>query len=322
MKKLFNYLAYVVLTVVAVVFVFGRSDTYIGRTFYMEESTRGTSQRVEITTPPKNENDTSSGDEDETPEETTTRDESGDYDYYYNDGSVRIAITKVKDEEKNDSYVVADVTLSSVDQFLSIFAYGTYGSERQGTKAMAESAGAVFAVSGDYYNVRSGGIVIRNGVLYRNTAGTRDTLVMYENGDLGYIPYGTKINGNDLIAQGVIQAYVFGPTIVNDGEALTKFTGKDLSYIKKTHPRMLMGQIDTLHYVFVAVEGRHDGNDGMTLTESAELMESLGCRIAYNLDGGESSTMVFRGEIINLLADQNYVERPISDCIGILGGDY
>jgi len=32
--------------------------------------------------------------------------------------------------------------------------------------------------------------------------------------------------------------------------------------------------------------------------------------------------MVFRGEIINLLADQNYVERPISDCIGILGGDY
>ena len=48
----------------------------------------------------------------------------------------------------------------------------------------------------------------------------------------------------------------------------------------------------------MVVDGRGE-SDGLTLTELSKLFESLGCRAAYNLDGGNSSIMVWQGEVIN-----------------------
>ena len=199
-----------------------------------------------------------------------------------------------------------------------MFAYGKYSTKlRQGVTEMAEMNGAIFAVSGDYYSQRSNGLIIRNGVLYKNTRTSRDLLVMYENGDMDIIPYGEYPDGEELIEQGVIQAYIFGPAIVEDGKAVDEVR-KTSDYIEEAHPRMLIGQIDTLHYLFVAVDGREEDAVGMDIYECGELMESLGCRVAYNLDGGGTTTMVFMGEIVNVPSQGS--ERAISDGIGILGG--
>jgi exopolysaccharide biosynthesis protein len=35
------------------------------------------------------------------------------------------------------------------------------------------------------------------------------------------------------------------------------------------------------------------------MTEFAEIFQSLGATVAYNLDGGGSSTMYFNGELVN-----------------------
>lgn len=43
-------------------------------------------------------------------------------------------------------------------------------------------------------------------------------------------------------------------------------------------------------------------------------MSSLGCNVAYNLDGGKSSAMVYEGEYVNQPADGG---RTISDIIYI-----
>ncbi len=42
----------------------------------------------------------------------------------------------------------------------------------------------------------------------------------------------------------------------------------------------------------------------MTLPEAARLMRSLGARDALNLDGGGSSTMTVRGEVVNRPSDR------------------
>ena len=64
--------------------------------------------------------------------------------------------------------------------------------------------------------------------------------------------------------------------------------------------------------LLVTVDGRLPGwSVGMTLAQSARLMRSLGARDALNLDGGGSSTMVVRGEVVNRPADG--LERRVSD---------
>ena len=47
-----------------------------------------------------------------------------------------------------------------------------------------------------------------------------------------------------------------------------------------------------------------------------ELMENLGVTLAYNLDGGGSSTMYFNGKVRNVTTDgYNDSERRVSDIV-------
>jgi exopolysaccharide biosynthesis protein len=52
----------------------------------------------------------------------------------------------------------------------------------------------------------------------------------------------------------------------------------------------------------------------MTLPEAARLMRSLGARDALNLDGGGSTTMVVRGEVVNRPSDRGGPRR-VSDAL-------
>jgi len=60
------------------------------------------------------------------------------------------------------------------------------------------------------------------------------------------------------------------------------------------HPRSLVGVDASGRYMLLVVaDGRQRGySEGLSLRESAELMRSLGCRDAINLDGGGSSIML------------------------------
>lgn len=58
--------------------------------------------------------------------------------------------------------------------------------------------------------------------------------------------------------------------------------------------------IDDDHFVFVVVDGRSPGySKGVDMTEFAQIFQDLGATVAYNLDGGGSSTMYFNGELVN-----------------------
>ena len=88
---------------------------------------------------------------------------------------------------------------------------------------------------------------------------------------------------------------------------------------RASNPRTAVGIIDELHYVFVVSDGRTEESEGLSLYQLAEFMESLGCGIAYNLDGGGSSAMYFNGEIINnpTTDGKSIKERSVSDIVYI-----
>ena len=55
------------------------------------------------------------------------------------------------------------------------------------------------------------------------------------------------------------------------------------------------------------------------MLQLAELMQSLGAQVAYNLDGGGSSTMVFQGRVVNnpTTNGRSIRERSVSDIVYI-----
>lgn len=85
------------------------------------------------------------------------------------------------------------------------------------------------------------------------------------------------------------------------------------------NPRTAIGQICPLHYVFIVADGRTSESQELTLLELAELFKELDCDIAYNLDGGGSSTMIFMDNVINqpTTSGRSSEERKINDIVYI-----
>jgi hypothetical protein len=89
------------------------------------------------------------------------------------------------------------------------------------------------------------------------------------------------------------------------------------SFVAGRQPRTLAGVRADGALLLVTVDGRAPGwSAGMTLPEAARLMGSLGARDALNLDGGGSSTMTVRGEVVNRPSDR--VERAVSDGLFVM----
>ena len=219
-------------------------------------------------------------------------------------------------------FFVADIHTQRPDQLRTAFAGDAYSrSSVEGTSAIAERNGAILAVNGDYYNYKEdNGTVIRNGVLYRDKKSTRDHLLIDKDGNFSIV-YKRDYEpgkGQEWIDNGVVQSLVFGPALVDGGE-LVALPEKYAISTKDTQrePRVAIGQVDTNHYVFVIADGRRtDWSDkGMTLQELQQVCLEAGCRVAFNLDGGGSATMVLDGQRVNMGSTSR--ERDVSDIVYI-----
>ncbi len=111
------------------------------------------------------------------------------------------------------------------------------------------------------------------------------------------------------------------PRIVRDGRVSieNQNEGGSESFTNTRHPRTAIGfNADTSRFYFVTVDGRQPGySEGMTLPELASFMRELGCVQALNLDGGGSTTMVVRGQVINRPSDATG-ERAVANAMMLI----
>lgn len=236
----------------------------------------------------------------------------------YSDDNISITLTT---DRVNDTTVyVADITLSSPEYLKTALANDTYGKNvTAATSDIADSVNAILAINGDYYGARESGYVIRNGVIYRDTAieGQQD-LVIYENGEFEVITE-DEISAEELLAKGAYQVFSFGPGLLSNGE-ITVSENEEVGRAMASNPRTAIGEIEKNHYVMVVADGRTSESAGLSLYELAEYMQSLGVKCAYNLDGGGSSTMVFNGTVVNNPTTSGRSigrERKVSDIVYI-----
>jgi exopolysaccharide biosynthesis protein len=221
------------------------------------------------------------------------------------------------------TYFVADLVLSDATVLRSAFAQDAIGTHNvDETSHLAEQNGAVFAINGDYYGFRETGIVVRNGVAYRD-AGAREGLAFYRDGRVELYDE-TATDADTLVAEGVWNTLSFGPALVAGGAVLDGIDDVEVDTnfgnhsIQGDQPRTAIGVVDDNHLVLVVVDGRSTGySAGASMTELATLMQGLGAVTAYNIDGGGSSTMFFDGTVVN--RPSNGGERGTSDILYVKG---
>lgn len=110
-----------------------------------------------------------------------------------------------------------------------------------------------------------------------------------------------------------------GPLLLANGNIQTNPDGfNPTSFVNFRHPRTAIGTRKDGTLVLVTVDGRQPKKSvGMTIPELAGLMLELGCVDAMNLDGGGSTTMVIRHQIVNSVSDATG-ERAVSDALLVL----
>ena len=236
----------------------------------------------------------------------------------YSDSNVSITLKEYR--EYDSAIYVADITVSDVSYLKTALASNAYGRNITDTTSnMASDNNAILAINGDYYGARQSGYVIRNGNLYRSSSGNRDALAIMKNGEFEFLTEG-ETSAETLLENGALQVFSFGPVLLEDGN-ISVSENDEVGMAMASNPRTAIGYLGKNHYVFVVSDGRTGESAGLSLYELASFMKSLGVVDAYNLDGGGSSTMVFKGEVINTPTTNGHSseERAVSDILYIGG---
>ena len=231
----------------------------------------------------------------------------------YQSANVNITLSMHRDDENDQTYYIEDIYIRSIECLRTLFADDAFGKAiSEDVLSMANRANAVAAINSDYYGYGNGGIVIRNGELYRDKwEDGEEVLVIFRDGTMRVYRDQSELDINQAMADGAWQSFSFGPAFL-DGDGQLRPEG----YARTNHdPRTIIGMVEPGHYMFIVIDGRQSGYArGMTYTECARLCQSLGLMTAYNLDGGRTSQMTFLGAIAN----QPYKDgRPTSDIVYI-----
>ena len=99
----------------------------------------------------------------------------------------------------------------------------------------------------------------------------------------------------EYIDMGVRDTYAFGPVLVRDGQIVEEAA----KWGVKRAPRLALGMTADGSIVVVDALGRRNDARGVSVGWMAEKMHELGCTEALNLDGGNTTCMLFMGDMIN-----------------------
>lgn len=195
------------------------------------------------------------------------------------------------------SYYVADIYLTDIRQLCAAFALE--GEDYSSARRILRHAGGVLGTNGDTLINQTWGFVARNGEVYSTVEPLYDVCVLYTDGRMETFPP-FSYSGQALADTGTLwQVWQFGPLLLDaEGRPLSEFNTPE--GLRSPHPRTAIGYYEPGHYCLVVVDGRNPPHsDGADIATLAQLMAELGCRAAYNLDGGAMSLMVYNNQYVN-----------------------
>ena len=237
--------------------------------------------------------------------------------------SPEVSITIETGETTQDGhpvvYYVADIYVASIDNFVTKVANDdmSYYST-QNSAALDKAANAILSMCGDFMTYQKGGFMMRNGEIYVDDHNLNSICVLYSNGEMETFD-GKKYKIDDIKENDPVQVWSFGPALLDEnGETRAKYTVS--STVAQRNPRSAVGYFEPGHYCFVVVDGRQKHSAGIKIPQLAEIFEELGCKVAYNLDGGGSAVMMFDHKTYS--KQSNGADRKLGDLLVIRDSYY
>ncbi len=233
--------------------------------------------------------------------------------------SVTIETIVTGEGRQKITYYVADVYVAAIDNFKTYTPHGQMiYFDTQEAEEMAADSNAILAMSGDFLTYQKNGFLVRNGEAYAANRNFAPICVLYPDGTMETYAAG-KYRVDEILSRDPVHVWSFGPALLDEsGAPLTKF---DVSTaVGYPNPRCGIGYYEPGHYCFVTVDGRQDNHSkGMLLGELAQVFADRGCKVAYNLDGGGTSVMLFDGDRIS---KQSNGQRALGDILLITESGY
>ena len=237
----------------------------------------------------------------------------GEEGLFYEDDTITVSITQGRAFETD--YWVARIRILDPGQLRTTSARGFDSTRTIRGLTLAGRMNAVLAINGDYFSYIPDGYLIRNSQLYRDLpGGKRDVLLIDEAGDFYQLPLATREDIDAYSGKPVMHSFNFGPSLVIDGVRVEKYVENNNAAFKPRQ-RMAIAQVErgSLEYIAIACAGPRGRNTGLTLEEFSRLVFDQGVENAYNLDGGNSTMLMFNGAYVNNSDIGNI--RDISDII-------
>lgn len=232
--------------------------------------------------------------------------------YYYDETILVITWKQLMD---GTVYTVSEVKIADPSQFRRFVADGEYGSySKYYPSEMATSVNAVMATNADFYIYWGTGIVVYDGKLMRTAGNSMDSCFIDRNGDLLMTHIGQLTRKEDMEKfiedNGIRFSMAFGPILIENGEIVDIKFPYPVGEGNMHDTRMALCQRDRLHYMLVTSTQEPGYGRNHNWWEFAENLKELGCEKAYNLDGGQSATVVMNNQVLN-----HVKQRQTSDII-------
>lgn len=234
---------------------------------------------------------------------------------YYYDETI-LAITW-KETHKNMAVTCSEVKIMDISQFRRYLAGEEFGCGKlMLSSEMAEAAHAVVGCSADFYGFRPDGVMILDGIALRANRSLPDLCFIKKNGDM------LLYRGNDFATTEIAQNYAdeneivfsfsFGPVLIKDGKRCERYD-YPIGELERNYARSALSQLGKLHYLYTACN--REPNFGYTpnVGELTTMLLDMGAQQSYNLDGGQTTTVVMNNQVVNTVNYGN--QRKISDIL-------
>ncbi|MGI6533033.1 MAG: phosphodiester glycosidase family protein [Peptococcia bacterium] len=235
--------------------------------------------------------------------------------------SKRVEIKVFKLEELGYRGFIAKVKLFDPKAFKVVLAKDTIGAKETTLEAVQRKK-AILGINGGgfYTEVKDGepqgifiGNVVIDGKLVSPFNAYPGNLHFVGTNRSGRVIGGIFNKEEELMAQKPWQGVSFIPILIKGGvkQPIPE------EWEKTNQPRTIIGEYANGDLIMIVVDGRQaDWSSGVTLERLIEKLVELGVKEGYNLDGGGSSTFVYKGEVLNRPSDGKL--RPVVTNIVIM----
>ncbi|MTK14112.1 MAG: hypothetical protein F8N39_19230 [Clostridiaceae bacterium] len=171
------------------------------------------------------------------------------------------------------------------------------GKANNTTSELAKSQNAIAAINAGafYMDQLPCGFIIKDGKIIYTQSG--DKTAKFDT--TGFTNEGKLIIGSytleELKAKGVKEAVGYGLPLIINGKSVSGVNSLDLG----VGPRTAIGQKADGTVIFLVIDGRNTNSIGATVKDVTNVLLKNGAVNAALLDGGSSSTMYYKGNVIN-----------------------